>query len=61
MVPMDKDAIIGTEHFITLTKVYTLLKEYEIAEQNLDILKQVKNGPTNESLAKDPIWETLNL
>lgn len=58
-IPIEIDAIIGVKHFITYTKVLSIVGEHNKAIENLEIMKNMPVGPTLESLKIDPIWDLL--
>ena len=60
VIPIDKDASVGTQYFITLTKVLTIIGQYKNAIENLEYLRKIPYGPTLESLKLDPVWESLH-
>ena len=59
MIPIKKDAIVGTLHFITLTKVLSIVGEHDKAIKNLELMRSVPAGPTLESLKIDPVWDSI--
>lgn len=59
IIPVEKDAIVGTLHFITLTKVFSIVGEHQKAIKNLDFLITIPAGSTIESLKIDPVWDPL--
>lgn len=59
IIPIEKDAIIGVLHFITLTKVFSIVGEHQKAIENLKFLITLPVGPTVESLNIDPVWDPL--
>lgn len=59
IISIEKDAVIGTKHFITFTKVLTIIGEFNRAIENLELMRTIPAGPTLESLKVDPVWDPL--
>ena len=59
IIPIEKDAIVGTLHFITLTKVLSIVGEHDKAIENLELMRNIPAGPTLESLKIDPVWDSI--
>ena len=59
LIPVEKDAIIGPTHFITLTKILCILGESDQAIENLQYLRSIPGGIHLKILDRDPVWDPL--
>jgi serine/threonine protein kinase/tetratricopeptide (TPR) repeat protein len=59
LLPMDKDAVKGTQHLLRLARIYTLVGEQDAALEQLERLLSVPSLVSRLSLRVDPEWKTL--
>tara|TARA_B100001105_G_scaffold250876_1_gene239824 strand:- start:113 stop:1165 length:1053 start_codon:yes stop_codon:yes gene_type:complete len=59
LIPVEKDAIIGPTHFISLTKILCILDKSEEAIENLEYLRSIPGGIHMKLLDRDPVWDPL--
>lgn len=55
LIPVEKDAIIGPTHFISLTKILCILDKSEEAIENLEYLRSIPGGIHMKLLDRDPV------
>ncbi|UCF05239.1 MAG: protein kinase [bacterium] len=59
LLPISKDAYLGTSYVHRLAEIYAIVGEYEAAIDQLEILFSVPSLISAHSLHLDPIWDPL--
>ena len=59
MLPPAKDALSGGFLISTLTRIYALTGEKDLALEQLDIVSKIPCGPTYGELRLDSYWDSL--
>ena len=59
LLPISKDAYMGTRYVHRLAEIYTIVGEYEAAIDQLEILISVPSRISVHALRLDPMWDPL--
>ena len=59
LMPISKDAYLGTWRVEELARIYVMVGDYEKALEQIELLLSIPSGLTINLLKLDPVWKPL--